>query len=439
MNMSHRNRPESRHLFIRCGRLINPSTESVMEDACVEINSGKILKISGCQTNLPPDAEILDYGNKTIIPGLIDTHGHLYGRGPSGIRYICNEDLATLYLAAGVTTVRLPGSMEPDTDLALRSRIDTGHFDGPRLFLSGIYLDMPATIVRWIEELNTPEEARLKIDHSIACGATSVKIYASMCGEILKAAIEHGHAHGVKVIAHVGAVSFKEAIEMGIDELFHGVVCCPETFPPDMKTVDYMRIFETVPGLDLEQTAIPEMLALARDAGTVITPTAAVVQPMDLTSRTQVDQKRFFTPEAWEKLANTHLMPDKVNEEGLFRKQIEFIRMAYETGCTLTTGTDITNYSKLPGFSLYDEMEIFAMAGIPCMDILKAATCNAAGAIGRSDLLGALLPGKLADMVVLDGDPLQDISHVREVNQVIKAGVVYDPQMLYEPLVGKMK
>ena len=165
---------------------------------------------------------------------MFDTHAHLYGRSLlDENRYLCNENLATLFLAGGVTSVRLPGSMEPATDLALRDRIDDGYFDGPRLFLSGVYLDMPTTIVKWMEELNTPEEARLKIDHSIASGATSVKIYASMHGEILKAAIDHGHAHGVKVIAHVGAVTFKEAIEMGIDELFHGITCCPETFTPD--------------------------------------------------------------------------------------------------------------------------------------------------------------------------------------------------------------
>lgn len=436
--MTRRTRLETKHLFVHCGKLINPSTELVLNDAYVELNNGKIYAITLRRPDIPADAELLDFGDKTIIPGLFDTHGHLYGGGLIE-RHISNEKLATLYLAGGVTSVRLPGSMEPDTDLALRDRIDAGFFDGPRLFLSGVYLDMPGTIVRWMEELHTPEEARLKIDHSISEGATSVKIYASMRGEILKAAVEHGHAHGVKVIAHVGAVSFREAIEFGIDELFHGIICCPETWPADMKAVDYMRIFETVPSLDLEQTDLPAVLQRARDAGVVITPTTAVIQPMDLNSRTQVDQKRFFAPEAWEMLAGKKLLDGAASEEGLYRKQIEFINMAYRAGCTLTTGTDITNYAKLPGFSLYDEMEIFALAGIPGMDILKAATCNAASAIGRGDLLGAVQPGKLADLLVLNGDPLENISNVREIHRVIKAGVVYDPQALYEPLTGQIR
>jgi imidazolonepropionase-like amidohydrolase len=437
--MSRRTRPPAKHTFIHCGTLINPSAELALKDAWVEMRSGKIFTVSQNRPDIPAEAEALDFSGKTVIPGLFDTHGHLYGAGLSGERYICNEKLAALYLAGGVTSVRLPGSIEPATDLALRDRIDAGYFDGPRLFLSGVYLDMPDTIVRWMEELQTPEEARLKIDQSIGRGASSVKIYASMRGEILKAAIEHGHAHGVKVIAHVGAVSFREAIDLGIDELFHGVICCPETWPEDMKTVDYTRIFETVPGLDLQQTQIPVMLKRAREAGVVLTPTAAVIQPMDLASRTQVDQKRFYAPEVWDKLAGMKLLNAGVDEEGLYRKQIEFIGMAYQAGCTLTTGTDITNYAKLPGFSLYDEMEIFALAGIPPMDILKAATCNAAAAVGRGDLLGGIQPGKLADLVVLDADPLADISNVREVYRVIKNGVLYDPQELYKPLEGKIR
>lgn len=436
--MSKRNRPASRHLYVHCGKLVNPSTDSVMKNVYLEINNGKILSISQDKPAVAEDAELLDFSDKTIIPGLFDTHSHLFGGGLVD-EHICDELLAKLFLAGGVTSVRLPGSQEPDTDLAFRNRIDTGHFDGPRLFLSGVYLDMPTGRKRWMDEMETAEEIRLKIDDSIGKGATSVKIYAHMYGEILKAAIDHGHAHGVRVIAHIGAVSYREAIDMGIDELFHGIICCPETWPEDMKSYDFPRVFEVVPGLDLSQTSVPSMLKRAKEAGVFLTPTAVVIQPIDLNSRTQKDQKKFYSPEAWEILAKKAAEPELLNMAGLFKKQLEFIKMAYEAGCILTTGTDITDYTRLPGFSLYDEMEIFGMAGIPNMDILKAATCNSACAIGRSDLLGAILPGKLADLVILDADPLENISNIREVHRVIKAGVVYDPEELYKPLEGKIR
>lgn len=435
--MSQRIRPEIKHYTLRCKRLIDPASQTVLDDAFIEIRSGRILRVGPAGPNFTPQGELLDYRDKTVIPGLVETHGHLYGVLLE--RHHTNDLLAPLYLAAGVTSARCPGSMEPESDLALMERIHSGRCHGPRLFLSGEYLDLEGTLIKWFDPVRTAEEARLKIDHWIGRGVASVKIYAAMQGEILAAAIAHGHAHGVRVIAHVGAVSFREAIELGIDEIFHGVICCPETWPEGMKSVDYKRIFEYVPSLDLSGTDLPAVLKLAAEAGVVITPTAAVIQPLDLQSRTQQDQKRFYTPEAWEKLSKSDQLPGYPDLRPLFEKQLEFIRMAYEAGCILTTGTDVTNYLKLPGFSLWDEMEIFAQAGVPNMQILKAATANGAYALGRGDLFGALQPGKLADLVVLDADPLADIRNVRAVHRVMQAGALYDPQALYEPLVGKIR
>jgi len=436
--MSRRIQMDARQWTIHCKQLINPAEKTVMEDAFIEISNGRIMKVGAISQDFSPKGELLDYQEKTIIPGLVETHGHLFGGGLIE-RHHTDDLLAPFYLAAGVTNVRCPGSMEPDSDLALKTRIDSGRCIGPRLFFSGEYIDMDPTIVKWIEPVHTPEEARLKIDHWIGKGASSVKIYASMHGEILETAIRHAHQHGVRILAHVGAVSFREAIELGIDELFHGVICCPETWPQDMKAVDYKRIMEYVPTIDLLETDVPVMLQLAAEAGVVITPTAAVIQPIDLESRTQKDQKKFYTPQAWEILAKSKPLAGLSDSGALYQKQLEFIRMAYEAGCILTTGTDITTYIKLPGFSLWDEMEIFSLAGIPNMEILRAATCNGAYAIGRSDLFGSLVPGRLADRGVLDEDPLANIRHVRDVYRVIKAGVVYDPKEIYEPLIGKIQ
>jgi imidazolonepropionase-like amidohydrolase len=119
-------------------------------------------------------------------------------------------------------------------------------------------------------------------------------------------------------------------------------------------------------------------------------------------------------------------------------KAKEFIRRAYDAGCILTTGTDLVMPTVLPGYSLYREMEIFAEAGLKPMDILKAATINGAFAIGRTDQLGTVEPGKLADFVVLDANPAEDISNVRSVYRVVKGGVIYDPEALRKSVVGKI-
>jgi imidazolonepropionase-like amidohydrolase len=124
---------------------------------------------------------------------------------------------------------------------------------------------------------------------------------------------------------------------------------------------------------------------------------------------------------------------------GALKKNMEFIRLAHTAGCILTTGTDLVNFAMLPGFSLWHEMEIFGRAGLPPMDVLKAATVNGAYALGRSDLLGSVEAGKLADFVVLDADPLKTISNIRKVHRVVKDGVIYAPEELLKPLISKFR
>jgi imidazolonepropionase-like amidohydrolase len=149
------------------------------------------------------------------------------------------------------------------------------------------------------------------------------------------------------------------------------------------------------------------------------------------------EQQPYFTPEAWDVRLKRMAKPIFPQAEAILEKNIEFIKLADEAGCILTTGTDQVGFGLLPGFAQWREMEIFAEAGLEPMDVLKAATLNGAYAIGWSDLLGTVEPGKLADFVILDANPLENISHVRKVHKVVKGGVVYEPEKLLRPLRGK--
>jgi imidazolonepropionase-like amidohydrolase len=164
----------------------------------------------------------------------------------------------------------------------------------------------------------------------------------------------------------------------------------------------------------------------------------------DRNARHMEEQERFYTPAAW-KFVQDHLaapIPFKVSAEDLTgekNKNQDFIRRAHEAGCLLSTGTDYTMLTLPPGWTLWREMEIFAEAGLPPMAILKAAAWNGAYALGRTDQLGSVEPGKLADFVVLDANPLEQVSNVRRVHRVVKGGVIYDRAALLEPLVGKVE
>jgi len=171
----------------------------------------------------------------------------------------------------------------------------------------------------------------------------------------------------------------------------------------------------------------------------VITPTADIVDPLDYDKCHLDEQKKYYTLEALEVLEKRRekALEKKESREKSFAENKKLIKMAHDAGCILTTGTDQVGFSLLPGFSLWREMEIFAEAGLSPMEILKTATINGAFAIGRSDLLGSLQGGMLADFVILDMNPLENISHVRNVFKIVKGGVVYEPEKLLKPLEGK--
>ncbi|MBN1224955.1 MAG: amidohydrolase family protein [Candidatus Aminicenantes bacterium] len=429
-------RPVAEHLVFKAKRLIDPSSGETIEDVLIETANGRILKVTSAQGfRAPAGLTVVDLSDKYVIPGLIDTHGHLFG-GMTTRHTTCDMH-AAFYLAAGVTSVRSPGSMEPEGDIGLMNRINSGRYLGPRYFHSGPYVEGDPVTVGWMNPVVTPEEVKLKIDQLIRNGATSVKIYASMKGDVLKAAIEHGHAYGVKVIGHIGAVTYREAIAMGIDELFHGILAMPDILPKDIDQKDFKKVMKILSELDMSGSEMLDILRLAAEHRVVLTPTADVVEPMELARNHMEEQKQFYTPEAWGKLLERIEKPVFPDGEEILSKNKEFIRLAHEAGCILSTGTDQVGFSLLPGFSLWREMEIFAEAGLAPMEVLKAATVNGAYALGRSDLLGSVEPGKLADFVVLDADPLENISHVRRVHMVVKGGVVYEPGKLLTPLIGK--
>jgi hypothetical protein len=429
--------PQTEASVFRCGLLIDPASGRILREAVIVTAGGKILWIGEAgSARLPEAFKVVDFSAKTVIPGLIDTHGHLFG----GLvkRHSSCDLLAPLFLAAGVTTVRSPGSMEPEGDMGLRNRIDSGRLLGPRYFHSGPYIEGDPVTVGWMNPVRTTEEVRLKIEEWIKAGATSVKVYANMKGDLLRTAIEFGHLQGVKVIGHLGATPWKEAILMGIDELFHGILALPEITPADTAAKDPKDPYAWLASVDLARPEVQDILRLAAEAGVVLTPTAVVLEPLDIATQHLDEEKRFLTPEAWAKVEERIAKPFISNGPQVMAKIRQFIKMAHDAGCVLSTGTDQVGFTLLPGFGLWREMEIFAEAGLPPMDVLRAATINGARAIGRSDLLGSLEAGKLADFVVLDGNPLEDIRRVRSVHRVVKGGVVFEPESVLKPIVGQI-
>jgi imidazolonepropionase-like amidohydrolase len=207
---------------------------------------------------------------------------------------------------------------------------------------------------------------------------------------------------------------------------------------------DFAGWFRETAALDLADPRIEAILRAAAWRRVVLTPTAVADEMAwngGLGEHRLEEQERFYTPAAWRAVENYRKGPAPPRypadiQVRVREKDLEFIRRAHDAGCLLGTGTDYVLLTVLPGWSLWREIEIFAEAGLPPMEILKAATWDAAYALGRTDQLGGVEPGKLADFVVLVANPLESISNARSVHRVVKGGVIYDWEALLEPLVG---
>ncbi|HOW86717.1 MAG TPA: amidohydrolase family protein [Candidatus Aminicenantes bacterium] len=436
---TERVRPATDHLVLKCGTVIDPGSGTVQKDVFIEIVSGKILQIGRlADLGSTAEAKVLDFSGKYVIPGLIDTHAHLYGGVAA--RHATNDSHAPMYLACGVTTIRAPGSGNPEGDLALKHRIDAGACEGPRIYLSGAYVEMHPPTVGWMNALRTPEEVRLTIDHWAERGATSIKLYASMKGDLMKAAIGHAHAHGLKAIAHIGAAGYEESIRAGIDEIFHGVAVISDLVPPGVDQRQYFDWFKALLALDFGRPEYARILKLAAETKTVLTPTAAAFEEFGPASEAMARQKPYYSAAAWDALLKkAGQKPLVEGAEKITAMNLRFVGDAFRAGCVLTTGTDKTNVVPLPGFSLWQEMDAFTRAGLPPMAVLKAATANGAYALALGDLIGSIASGRLADLVVLDRNPLDAVSNVSAVHRVIKAGVVYEPEALLKRLLGRIE
>ena len=415
-------------MIVKCGTLIQPHTRQVLKNVAIHVVNGKILRVGPAAEVTAPGAQLIDFGDKFVIPGLVDLHSHTYTQFLLGAWNTSNENVPPFLLAAGVTTARAPGSMNPGADLAMRQRIDSGLMLGPRYHFAGEYIDLAPSRIPWFNASTSSAEIRMKIDQWSAQGATAIKLYTNMSGEPLHAAVAHAHQHGLKVVGHVDAVGWKEAMEAGVDELSHGLAALPEAGLKPPK-------WEGAEKVDWRTPKFAEILKLAAQLRVVLTPTAAAFENVKLDPA----WRQFYGEEAWKSLTDLQSKKAWGIPDGFGVAQKEFIRAAYAAGCLLGTGTDHVIPVIPPGISLWRELEIFREAGLPPMDILHAATWNGIFSIGETDLLGTIEPGRLADFVALDADPLTDIANVRRVYRVVKAGVVYEPAKILSGLKGTLR
>ena len=431
-------------------RLIDGTGAALRTDQTLIIANEKIRSIGDSATTPTPEgAQVLDLTGKTVIPGLVGMHDHMFY--PSGGRVavaIYNEQgfsFPRLYLASGVTTIRTTGSIEPYTDLELKKLIDGGKLAGPKIHVTGPYLEGPGSFTPQMHELTGPDDARKLVDYWADEGATSFKAYMHITRAELSAAIEEAHKRGIKVTGHLCSIGFKEAAALGIDDLEHGLMVDTEFDPgksPDACPSQQLTA-QTLAQIDVESAPVQETIRYLVAHHVAVTSTMPVFET-DVPGRPPLEARVLDALSLEARISYLTIravIGQSPNSPwpSLLKKEMQFEHDFVKAGGLLLAGEDPTGYGgDLAGFGDQREVELLVEAGFSPVEAIHIATENGAKFLGEGDTIGTLAAGKAADLVVINGDPSAKIEDIEKTGLVFKDGVGYDSAKLIESIRGSV-
>lgn len=423
-------RPGSRALAIVGATVIDVTGKSNVPDSVVIIEGDKIKAVgSRARLKIPRGAEVIDARGKFLIPGLIDTHTHSSYDGK-------DSWLSARFLSTGITTVLDTGSLPPVYDL--KRRIAIGELQGPRMLVCGPMITGEPVAFPMSETVKSPDEARRAVDARVAAGADFVKTHAQLAPDDLRAAIDEAHKKGLRTISHTGKTNALEAVLAGTNILTH-LVGVADAAVPDPEKIRSAHTSAFLAGWVASSLAWPQADQAKLDGLIHEMVSRHVFYSPTLSIHHTIAFAR--DPDAFRDRAVASGPPDLVLKdwEGLAKQPFDtapfkkawinmqqFVKRYYDAGGILIVGTDTAAVYQAPGLSAHEEMRLMAELGIPVIDALRAGTINAARALGIDRETGSIEAGKLADIVIIDGDPLADINNTRRIARVIKAGAVYE-------------
>ncbi len=431
-------------------RVIDGTGAPPSDDQTVVIAGGRIQAVgSAATTQIPAGAEVLELRGHTVIPGMIGLHDHTLYTTRNRIVQI-SFSASRLYLASGVTTIRTTGALEPYSEINLRAEIERGELPGPRMHLTGPHITggrpFPygdGMMINWMRHVATPDEARRAVAYWGEEGATWIKVYTEISRAALAAVVDEAHKRGMKVTGHLCSVTYREAAAAGMDNVEHGLRTNTDYHPakqPDVCPPDRMA---GQINLDIEGEAVQ---ATFRDliANNVAMTSTLVVSEPSVPNRPPLEQRVLdamapaVRAEVLKARAVISALPADV-PAALYRKAMEYELAFFRAGGLLAAGSDPTGYGMvLPGFGDQRNFDLFIEAGFTPAEAIQVLTANGAKVLGEFDRLGTVTAGKLADLVVIQGDPATDPAEIRNVTIVFKDGVGYDSAKLIESVRGML-
>ena len=435
-------------------RVIDGTGASTREDQTIVISRGKIESVSDASSAIvPKDAQVIDLHGYSVIPGLVGMHDHMFYPMGNVVFGEMAYSFPRLYLAGGVTTIRTTGSLEPYTDLEIKKAIDGGKVPGPKMHVTGPYLEGAGSWALQLHQLTGPEDATKTVNFWLDQGVDNFKAYMFITPAELSAAIAAAHKRGAKVTGHLCSIGFREAAALGIDDLEHGLLVDTE-FMPEKKPGQCPEEPENpvlTSKLDVNAGPLHEMILDLVRHHVAVTSTLPVFEMGSFPGRPTM-QKRVLdalSPDARTAILERRVRSSdssRLREEyksdvspwpAAFKKEMEFEHAFVQAGGLLLAGLDPTGMGGvIAGFGDQREVELLVEAGFTPVEAIHIATFNGAQYLGEADKIGTIAPGKQADLVVIKGDPSKKIEDIENVETVFKDGIGYDSAKLIEAVRG---
>ena len=433
---------QSGDIVVSGGQLFDGVSDTLVANTGLLIRNGVLLEVGASLTNRDLSAArvVRLQPDETILPGFFDLHAHyaidLFGEERVD-EYTINP---IIFLANGITSTFPAGEVDPEGMMGARRRIERGEQIGPRIMSSGPYFGTARP--GWRNADWTADRIREEVDTWAAKGARGFKA-KGIHRDHLPVLIERAHRYGLTVTAHLDSgsgtsVNPRDAIFMGIDRIEH--------FMGGDAIVSTRGAYASLESLDVTRPEVDNIIKLYLQRNVYYDATVTAYgywyDPKDMrVFKTWMDEQSFLTPHARE-VANSRL-PRKPNEQfkRIYEVKLKEVKRFYDAGGgrLITVGTDHPSWGEfLSGFGSHREVQALVLAGIPPAAVLKMATINGARAMGLGNQLGSIEAGKLADLFIVRGNPVQDITATRNVRLVMSRGVLYDAAELIASAKGKM-
>ena len=426
-------------------RIIDGTGAAPVEGQSIVIRDGRIASVGpSASTAIPAGAQVLDLAGKTVMPGLVMVHEHTYY--PTGPRMYGNlaESFTKLYLAGGVTSMRTGGNMNGFTDLNYARDIAAGNKPGPWMDATAPYLDGPGLGLPQLRALKDSADARKQVEYWAGEGFTSFKVYMNIRRAELAAVVNAAHKRGLKVTGHLCSVTYREAAELGIDNLEHGFMAMNDFVPnkaPDRCMGGGGAASQSLARLDVDGAEIKALIKTLVDRKVALTSTLTIFETF-VPGRPLPPGLEVLVPQLRQQYEQRHANVSRQTRSAYtatFPRNMALEVAFYRAGGLLVAGTDPTGGGGvIPGFSNQRAIELLVEAGLSPLEAIQVGTLNGAKYLGRDSLVGSIVTGKLADLLVIDGNPAANIADVRKVHLVFKQGIGYDPSALIESVKGRV-